>query len=99
MSYLLSPKAEQELADAFSYYLEHGSKRVAEKFLAEFERAANLVDQNPGLGTITRNGRRIFPIRRYSYSIVYRSIDDGAKIGAVVHENRGPKYRRQTYSV
>lgn len=92
MSFSLTQEAERELEEAFAYYMEHGSKKVAERFLDEFTRAARLIDSNPGLGTPTLNGRRIFPIRRYPYSLVYRSDSEGARIGAVAHQKRKPSY-------
>ena len=65
MTYSLSEAAERELEEAFERYLEHASAKVAENFLAEFERAAHLVDEYPGIGTPTTNGRSVHPIRRY----------------------------------
>ena len=92
MTYSLSEEAEQELAEAFAYYLEHASAKLAERFLDEFVRAARLIDSNPGLGTPTLGGRRIFPIRKFPYSLVYRPSDQGTGIGAVAHQMRRPKY-------
>ena len=94
MTYSLAAEAEREISEAFAYYLQNGSAKVAERFLTEFARAAQLIDTNPGLGTPTLNGRRIFPIRKFPYSLVYRSSDEGARIGAVAHQNRRPGYWR-----
>ncbi len=92
MTYALSEEAEKELAEAFSYYLAHASRKVAERFLDEFTRAARLIDSNPGLGTATLSGRLMFPLRKYPYSIVYRASDQGARIGAIAHHKRPPRY-------
>lgn len=94
MTYSLSEDAQRELAEIVAYYFEHASAKVAERFLTEFARAARLIDANPGLGTATLNGRRIFPVRRFPYSLVYRANDDGARIGAIAHQNRRPGYWR-----
>jgi plasmid stabilization system protein ParE len=96
MTYSLSAEAAEELEEAFLHYQEHASSKVAQSFLDEFERAAALVDEYPGIGTKASNGRRIFPLRRYPYSLVYRSAgEEGVRIGAVAHQSRGPKYQRQ----
>jgi plasmid stabilization system protein ParE len=95
VTYSLSAAAAQELEEALSHYHEHASSKVALSFLDEFERAARLVDEYPGIGTKATNGRRIFPLRRYPYSLIDRSTGEGAKIGAVAHQSRGPKYQRQ----
>jgi plasmid stabilization system protein ParE len=95
VAYSLSPQAAGELEDAFAWYLEHASPRVAAAFLDEFERAAGLVDRHPGLGTKTSNGRLVYPLRRYPYVLIYRVAAEGARIGAVAHERRGPRYRQQ----
>ena len=42
MSFSLTPEAERELEEAFAYYLEHGSKKVAERFLDEFSEGARI---------------------------------------------------------
>nr|WP_246312615.1 type II toxin-antitoxin system RelE/ParE family toxin [Aquabacterium terrae] len=88
----MSEEAERELARAFAYYLEHGSANVAERFLAEFVRAAQLIDSSPALGTPTLNGRRVFPMRRFPYFLVYRSTAEGTRIGAIAHQRRRPSY-------
>jgi plasmid stabilization system protein ParE len=94
VTYALSAEAERELAEAFAHYLENASAKVAERFLNEFVRAAGLVDANPGLGTPSINGRLIFPIRRFPYSLIYRPSDEGVRIGAVAHQRRRPRYWR-----
>ncbi len=95
MSYFLAPQAAEELEEIFNWYIKHASLRVAAAFLDEFERAARLVDRAPGLGSRTSNGRLIFPLRRYPYLLIYRMAEEGARIGAIAHERRGPRYQRK----
>ena len=92
MTYSLSEQAALELAEVFERYLERASTKVAENFLAEFERSARLADQYPGIGTPTKNGRLVLPLRRYPYSLIYRTTDEGIKIGAIAPQRRGPRY-------
>lgn len=94
MSYFLAPEAEEELAQAVAFYAEQASTSVAIAFLSEFTRAARLVAANPGLGTRTSRERRLFPLHRFPYSLVYRAEDDGIRIGAVAHHSRRPGYWR-----
>lgn len=94
MSYFLSSEAEEELAQAVAFYAEQASTAVAMAFLSEFTRAAQLVAANPGLGTRTSRERRLFPLHRFPYSLVYRAEEDGIRIGAVAHHSRRPGYWR-----
>lgn len=94
MTYSLHGDADAELADAFAYYREHGGDAVASAFLDEFARVASLLDANPGFGTPAGGGRRIYPLRRFAYSLIYRSAPAGAYILAVAHQHRRPRYWR-----
>ena len=51
MSYELHPEAEAELTSATLYYAKEASRSIALSFLAEFERVAELVEENQQLGT------------------------------------------------
>ena len=95
MTYSLIEAAAEELEQIFEHYLENASPKVAENFLFEFERAARLVDEFLGIGTPTKNGRRVLRIRRYPYSLIYQITNEGAKIGAVAPQRRGAKYWRE----
>ena len=94
MNYFLSSEAEAELAEAIAFYAGQASKSVAIAFLAEFTRAARLVAANPGLGARTSRDRRLFPLHRFPYSLVYRAVEEGIRIGAIAHHSRRPGYWR-----
>jgi plasmid stabilization system protein ParE len=94
VSYFLSVEAEQELAEALAFYSERASASVARAFLAEFTRAAQVIDSNPNLGTLTARGRRMFPLHRFPYSLIYRVEDAGIRISVVAHQRRRPGYWR-----
>ena len=83
MSYSLHPDAEQDLNDALDFYVEHAGHAVALRFLNEFERVASLLDEHPAMGTPAGNGRRVFPLRMFPYSVVYRRLDAGVRIVVV----------------
>ncbi|HXS19287.1 MAG TPA: type II toxin-antitoxin system RelE/ParE family toxin [Polyangiaceae bacterium] len=92
MSYSLHPEAEQELASASAFYKEQAGLALATAFLAEFERVAEVLVQNPNLGTPVSNGLRIHPFRRFPYSVVYRSLPKGIVILVIGHQHRRPRY-------
>ncbi|MBX3696061.1 MAG: type II toxin-antitoxin system RelE/ParE family toxin [Steroidobacteraceae bacterium] len=92
MTYSLSVEAEAELAEAIDFYALNVSRKVAENFLAMFEEKAELLVEFPGLGAPTSKGRRLCPIGRYPYSILYRERDGFIYISAVAHQSRRPKY-------
>ena len=88
MSYFLSPEAAEEISEAVAFYTERASTSVAIAFLAEFTRAARIIAANPQLGTRTSRERRLFPLHRFPYSLVYRAENEGVHIGAVAHHSR-----------
>lgn len=92
MTYSLHPGAEQDLADALDFYAERAGLQVAQRFLAEFERVAKLLVKHPGMGTPATQGRRVFPLRVFPYSVVYRSLESGIRIIVVRHQHRKPGF-------
>lgn len=92
MSYVLSPEAVVELTDAASFCRTHFGAVAAENFLATFESKVRLIVDFPGVGTATSKGRRLYPIGRYPFSILYRVEDGVARISAIAHHGRKPAY-------
>lgn len=92
MSYSLHPGAEQDVADALDFYAEKAGPLVAMRFLQEFERVVDLLVEHPGFGTPIPNGRRVFPMRFFPYSVVYRSLEAGIRVIVVRHQRRKPNY-------
>jgi len=92
VTYSLHPGAEQDIADALDFYTEQAGLLVAQRFLDEFERVAKLLVTHPGFGTPTTKGRRVFPLRVFPYSIVYRSFAASIRIIVVRHQHRKPGY-------
>ena len=94
-SFFLAAEAEEELAETLAFYREHASLAIAAAFLSEFTRVAHLAASNPGLGTPTSRGRRLLPMRRFPFSLVYRESEGGVRISAVAHQRRRPGYWRK----
>ena len=94
MTYSLHPDAEKELTAAAAFYKERAGAALALAFLAEFERVAKLLVQNPELGTPASGPRRIYPFQRFPYSVVYRAAPEGLRILVIGHQHRRPNYWR-----
>jgi len=92
VTYSLHPEAAAELEEALEFYREQGGIGLARAFLAEFERVAVLLVSNPGFGTPTTGGRRSFPLRRFPYSLIYRSTGTDLRILVIGHQHRRPGY-------
>ena len=92
MTYSLHPGAEQDIADALDFYTQQAGLLVAQRFLTEFERVAQLLVDHPGIGTPTTKGRRAFPLRVFPYSVVYRELESSIRIIVVRHQHRKPGY-------
>jgi plasmid stabilization system protein ParE len=94
VNYSLHAQAEFDLDNAFHYYKKTGSLKVALRFLAEFERIAELITKNPDLGTPTQEGRRQHHFRKYPYSILYKTVEVGIRILVIRHDRQAPSYGR-----
>lgn len=95
MTYWLHNEAEAELGDAAVYYAEHASTAIAVAFLDEFARVIELLEANQQLGTRKEGDLRLYPLRRFPYSIVYGQDEAGGpQVYAVAHQNREPGYWR-----
>lgn len=92
MTYELHPEAEAELSNATLHYAKQANKGIALAFLSEFERVAELLESNQQLGTKAKPGLRVYPFRRFPYSIVYREVTSGPYVYAVAHQRQAPGY-------
>lgn len=92
VSYVLTPEAELELLDAASFCRAQFGPVAADNFLATFESKVGLIADFPGVGTATSKGRRLYPIGRYPFSILYKIEDGVVRISAIAHHGRRPAY-------
>jgi toxin ParE1/3/4 len=92
MKYALHPSAEKDISAALEFYLRRSGFALARRFLSEFERVAQLLVEHPGLGAPTTKGRRIFPLRVFPYSVVYRANENGVRIIVVRHQHQKPGF-------
>jgi plasmid stabilization system protein ParE len=89
---VILPPALAELQDAADFYADRANRELALAFVAEFERAAMMVLENPMRGAIFRGVSRRYLLRRFPYGIIYQATDEELRIVAVAHHSRRPGY-------
>jgi len=89
----IHPAALEEAAAATNWYAQR-SRRAAERFLDELDRAIDQIAQNPAQCASYEFGTRRMVLRRFPFVIVFREASDGVEIIAVAHARRQPGYWR-----
>jgi plasmid stabilization system protein ParE len=92
LTYSLHRGAEQDLTAAFRFYRREGGNGLARRFLDEFERVIQLLEEFPDMGKPTGEDRRAIPFSGFPYSIIYRSVNAEIRVLVVRHQNRDPMY-------
>ena len=95
MKLVVTPPALAELHDAAAFYKLKANVELGLAFVAEFERTANLILDNPLLGAVFRGTRRRYILRRFPFSIIYQITAEELRILAVAHHRRRPGYWAQ----
>ncbi len=91
MNYFFHPEAKKELKDAVKYYNECGSG-LGYVFMEEVKTTINRIIHYPRSWTaLSKNTRRCLT-RRFPYGVIYREMDKGILIVAVMHMKREPGY-------
>ena len=84
----ISPEAERELTDAAIFYAEQESTELGLAFIAEFERALELLRENPNFGAPWRDTTQRFPLRRFPYGVLFVVEGTELRVMALVHQRR-----------
>jgi len=92
MKLVIVPAAIAELQDASDFYAQKANRDLGLAFVAEFERSAQRVLENPMLGAVFRGSRRRYLLRRFPYSIIYQVAGEEVRVVAVAHHRRRPGY-------
>lgn len=92
MKLVILPPALAELQEAADFYADRANRDLGLAFVAEFERAAAMVLENPTLGSAFRGSSRRYLLRRFPYSIIYQVTPDALRVVAVAHHRRRPGY-------
>jgi len=85
------PDAVLEAQSAFTWYRDRNDS-AAEAFLAELDRAVELISESPIRWPIHIHGTRRFLLRRFPFGVVYRELGETLQIVAVAHGRRKPGY-------
>jgi toxin ParE1/3/4 len=85
------PEAVLEAQSAYRWYRDRNSAAAA-AFLAELDRAVELISETPMRWPIHVHGTRRFLLRRFPFGVVYRELAETIQIVAVAHGRRRPGY-------
>jgi plasmid stabilization system protein ParE len=87
----IHPSALQELKEALGWYLER-NKTAAVKFVAELNRAMDLLIAAPQRWPAGEHGSRKFVLRRFPFAVLYREKQGAVQVLAIAHGHRRPGY-------
>ena len=92
MKVTLHPAAEQDLAEAATFYEQQGSPALAGRFIAEFKRLAQILAEHPEIGSSRSGDRRWLSMSIFPYTLIYRAAGNGIRILVVKHDSKRPGY-------
>ena len=94
MIYELHPPAaaEAELTSATLYYAKEANRASRSHSWPNLRVFLSWSNEINSWGTKSKVGLRVYPFRRFPYSIVYRESQAGPYIYAVAHQRREPGY-------
>jgi plasmid stabilization system protein ParE len=84
--------AQRELNAALRRYLRDAGAAVAERFDERVQKVLHLMRQVPEIGSPTPPGLRVWPLRQFEYSLVYRVEPGEIVVIAVAHQRRKAGY-------
>jgi len=87
----IHPFALAELKSAVGWYLER-NETAAGKFVAELDRAIDLLIASPRRWPVGEHGSRKLVLRRFPFAIVYREKRAVVQVLAIAHGHRRPGY-------
>jgi plasmid stabilization system protein ParE len=85
--------AVSELNEASAYYAQ-ARRGLGEAFIVEDEHAVAALAASPHAGTEVENDVRWWLVKRFPYSVLYRTHDDQIRVLAIAHQSRRPYYWR-----
>jgi plasmid stabilization system protein ParE len=90
----IHPAALAELKSAVDWYRER-SETAALKFVAQLDRAMDLVIESPERWPRGEHSTRKFVLRRFPFAIVYRDKKAAIQVLAIAHGLRRPGYWKE----
>jgi plasmid stabilization system protein ParE len=86
---ILSPQADEDLAEAVRWY-ERRQPGLGAILVMRVDEQLERIGDNPDLYPEVRLGMRRSPVRRFPYGIFYRRRPNYVQVVAIVHERRHP---------
>ena len=86
---IVSPEAENDLKEAFSWY-EDNRTGLGYDFLLQVDAGINFINRNPKIHPIEYRGTRKHLIKRFPYKIIYLVEEERIIVLAVLHGKRSP---------
>jgi toxin ParE1/3/4 len=87
---IVTPSADAEITEAYQWY-EEQRQGLGEEFLNELERSQSIIKQDPFLFQIRHNQKRVAPLHRFPYLLIYEIEEVSFILYAVFHTSREPK--------
>jgi plasmid stabilization system protein ParE len=85
------PAAATELDETAAFYERH-VVGLGEEFIAEVERVCTILGERPRIGARYDSLHRRVLLRRFPFSLIYRTDDSRLTVIAVAHMKRLPRY-------
>ena len=86
--------ALEELKSAIAWYLER-SEPAATSFVAEVDRALEMVVQSPDRWPKGQHSTRRYVLQRFPFALIYREKENVIELLAVAHGHRRPSYWKE----
>ena len=87
----IHPAALAELKSALTWYFER-SETAAVRFVAELDRAIDLITDSPRRWPLWEYSTRRFVLSRFPYAVIYREKATTVEVVAIAHGHRRPRY-------
>lgn len=93
MDLIVHPEADNDLADAISYYAQEAGPELAVEFYSEFQRSAEIIGQRAESFPLHVSRLRRLNFHRFPYHILFEIISDEViQIVTVKHDHRHPSH-------
>ena len=83
--------ARREVLQAFDWYFDR-SPQAAAAFLHELDHAAALIAEAPDIWPQYERETRRYVLRKFPFSMIYRTTARGIEVVAVAHQKKRPGY-------
>jgi toxin ParE1/3/4 len=90
------PAALAEFKEELTWYLER-SETAAVNFVAELDRAVDLVTKSPRRWPVGEHATRKFVLHRFPFAVIYREKKVSIQVLAIAHGRRRPGYWKRRH--